>query len=217
MSIIARCAPSSRLLTPENHTLMLIDFQPQMAFSTQSIDGVRLRNNAAIVARTAAGFDVPTILTTVKSRSFSGPMFEEVTDAFPMQALIDRSTMNCWEDGKVIRAVNDIARTRMVMTGLWTSVCIAAPVLSALEQGYEVCVIADACGDVTPEAHELAVTRMVQAGAQPMTSLQYLLELQRDWDRHETADLTSDIVRHLAGSYGVGMNYMNAMLWAAEE
>ncbi len=127
---------------------------------------------------------MPTILTTVAEKSFSGPMYEEIKSAFPGQALIDRTTMNTWEDANVIEHVNRIGRPRVVLAGLWTSVCIVGPALSALDQGFEVYVVADACGDVSDEAHERAMQRMTQAGARPMTSLQYLLELQRDWGTH---------------------------------
>ena len=209
MTFTAR--PASRLLTPTDHTLVLIDFQAQMAFATHSIDGVSLRNNAAIAAQAAAGFEVATILTTVAARSFSGPMFEEVTGAFPGQELLDRTTMNFWEDENVVRVVNAIGKRRFVLAGLWTSVCIVGPALSALEQGAEVFVLTDACGDVSTEAHERAVARMVQAGAQPMTALQYLLELQRDWGRGETYGLTTGIAERTAGAYGLGIQYAKAM------
>jgi len=216
MTTLARPAAATRLLDPSNHALVLIDFQSQMAFATHSIDGVNLRNNAAIAARAAAGFKVPTILTTVAEKSFSGPMFDEVTEAFPGQEMIDRTTMNCWEDANVINVVNAIGRKRIVLAGLWTSVCIVGPALSAIEQGFEVCVVTDACGDVSAEAHERAVARMVQAGVQPMTSLQYLLELQRDWGRGETYGLTTGIAKQWAGAYGLGIIYAKTMFEAQE-
>ncbi len=204
------------LLTPHDHTLILIDFQSQMAFATKSMDAVSLRNNAALISEAAAGFGVPTILTTVAEKSFSGPMFDEVTAAFPGQAMIDRTTMNCWEDGPTIGEVNRIGRGRIVLAGLWTGVCIVGPALSALEQGYEVYVITDACGDVSNEAHERAVDRMVQAGAWPMTALQYLLELQRDWARSETYGLTTGIARKFGGAYGLGIIYAKTMFGGSE-
>ena len=126
-----------------------------MAFATHSIDPVQLRSNAALVASAAAGFGASTILTTVAEKSFSGPMFDEVTAPFPGQALLDRTSMNTWEDAAVIKRVNEIGKTRIVLAGLWTSVCIVGPALSALDQGFEVFVIADACGDISTEAHEL--------------------------------------------------------------
>lgn len=216
MTVKATPTPGSKLLTPKDHALILIDYQSQMAFATRSIDVAALRTNAALVARAAAGFGVPTILTTVAEKSFSGPMFKEVTDAFPGQRLIDRTSMNAWEDAGVIKAVNDIGKQRIVLAGLWTSVCIVDPALSAVEQGFEVYAITDACGDVSTEAHERAVSRMIQVGVRPMTSVQYLLELQRDWARGETYGLTTGIAAELAGGYGLGITYAKTMFGGSE-
>ena len=216
MSTKATPTPGSKLLTPKDHTLIMIDFQSQMAFATKSIDAVTLRNNAALVAHAASGFGVSTILTTVAAKTFSGPMFGEITDAFPGQKLLDRTSMNTWEDAAVIKQLNEIGKGRIVLAGLWTSVCIVGPALSALDQGFEVYVIADACGDVSTEAHERAMDRMVQAGARPMTALQYLLELQRDWARSETYELTTGIAKNFGGAYGVGVIYAKTMFAASE-
>jgi len=212
MPITATPTPGSQLVTPKDHTLIMIDFQSQMSFATKSIDAVTLRNNAALVAHAAAGFGVSTILTTVAEKSFSGPMFEEITNAFPGQKLLDRTSMNTWEDAAVIKEINAIGKTRLVFSGLWTGVCIVGPTLSALEQGFEVYVIADACGDVSEEAHERAMQRMIQAGARPMTSLQYLLELQRDWARQETYKPVNDLIKKYGGAYGIGVQYAQEML-----
>jgi len=103
-----------------------------------------------------------------------------------------------------------------VFAGLWTSVCIVGPVLSALEQGFEVYVITDASGDISQEAHERAVERMIQAGARPITSLQYLLELQRDWARTDSYDMTTGIARKWGGAYGLGITYAKTMFGASE-
>ncbi|AIJ49246.1 isochorismatase family protein [Comamonas testosteroni] len=213
---VAVAKPGAKLLNPHDHTLIMIDFQSQMAFATHSIDPVQLRSNAALVASAAAGFGASTILTTVAEKSFSGPMFEEVTAPFPGQALLDRTSMNTWEDQAVINKVNEIGKPRIVLAGLWTSVCIVGPALSALDQGFEVFVIADACGDISTEAHNRAMDRMVQAGAQPITSLQYLLEMQRDWARTETYDMTTGIAKKLGGGYGIGITYAKTMFGAHE-
>ncbi|NQE60909.1 hydrolase [Caulobacter sp. RHG1] len=212
----AKAAPGARLLTPTDHTLVMIDFQSQMAFATKSIDASLLRTNAALVANAAAGFGVSTILTTVAEKSFSGPMFSEITDAFPGQPLLDRTSMNTWEDEAVIAQVNALGKPRIVLAGLWTSVCIVGPALSAIDQGFEVFVITDACGDISDEAHERAVTRMIQAGAQPITSLQYLLEMQRDWARGETYEMTTGVAKKFGGAYGLGITYAKTMFGASE-
>ena len=216
MAIQASPTPGKQLLTPTDHALILIDFQSQMSFATHSIDAVSLRTNAALVANAAASFKVPTILTTVAEKSFSGPMFSEVTEPFPGQALLDRTSMNTWEDAAVIGEVNRIGKSRLVFAGLWTSVCIVGPTLSALDQGFEVYVVADACGDVSAEAHNRAMERMIQAGVHPMTSVQYLLELQRDWARTETYESTTGIAKRFAGAYGLGITYAQAMFGGHE-
>lgn len=216
MSITATPTPGKGLLSPTNHALVLIDFQSQMAFATKSIAPELLRNNAALVSNAAAGFHVPTILTTVAEKSFSGPMFSEITEAFGGQPMLDRTSMNTWEDAAVIEEVNRIGKDRLVFAGLWTSVCIVGPVLSALEQGFEAYVITDASGDISEEAHERAVERMIQAGARPITSLQYLLELQRDWARTDTYDMTTGVARKWGGAYGLGITYAKTMFGASE-
>lgn len=216
MSLTATPTPGKSLLSPGDHTLILIDHQSQMAFATKSIDGATLRTNSALVAHAAKGFGVSTILTTVAATSFSGPVFDDILEALPDAEAIDRTTMNCWEDANVIDAVNAIGKPRIVLAGLWTSVCIVGPAISAIEQGFDVYVIADACGDVSAEAHDRAMDRMVQAGAKPMTAIQYLLELQRDWGRAETYALTTGIARRFAGAYGLGIAYARSMFDAQE-
>ena len=216
MPITATATPGTSLISPTDHILLLIDFQSQMSFATKSIAPELLRNNAALVSRAAKSFNVSTILTTVAEKSFSGPMFDEIKEAFPGQAMLDRTSMNTWEDEGVIAEVNRIGKERIVFAGLWTSVCIVGPVASAIDQGFDVYFIADACGDIAAEAHERAVERMIQLGAKPMTALQYLLELQRDWARGETYALTTGIARTWGGAYGLGVTYAKTMFGAAE-
>jgi len=216
MTIKAIPTPGKSLINANDHTLVMIDFQSQMAFATKSISTELLRNNAALVANAAAGFNVSTILTTVAVDSFSGPMFAEITDAFPNQQLLDRTSMNTWEDAAVIDEINRIGKERIIFAGLWTSVCIVGPVASAIDQGFDVYFISDACGDISEEAHERAVERMIQLGAKPMTSLQYLLELQRDWARTETYDMTTGIAKKWGGAYGLGITYAKTMFGASE-
>ena len=212
----ASAAAARSLLSPNDHLLLLIDFQSQMAFPLRSMDIGALRSNVAMIAQGAKGFGVPVLATTVAAKSFSGPMFPELIEANGDAEVVDRTTMNSWEDANIIDRINKIQKSRIVMAGLWTSVCIVGPVLSALEQGFEVFVITDACGDVSDEAHERAVTRMVQKGAVPMTSLQYLLELQRDWARAATYELTTGIARVHGGGYGLGIQYAKDMFGGQE-
>lgn len=212
MTVDATPTPGRLLISPTDHVLVLIDHQSQMAFATKSIDAAVLRTNVSLISNAAQVFGVDTILTTVAAESFSGPIFSEITDTFPNHEVIDRTTMNTWEDGRITNRINQIGKKRLVMAGLWTGVCIVGPALSALDQGFEVYFISDACGDVSPEAHERAVERMIQAGAHPMTSIQYLLELQRDWARVATYDAVMGVAKKFAGSYGIGIAYAKTML-----
>lgn len=208
--------PSPKLLDATNHVLVLIDHQPQMAFATQSHPIEIIRNNAAMISKAAKTFNTATVITSVAAKSFSGPIFSEITEAFPNETIIDRTTMNTWEDVAAYKAITGKNKKKIVFAGLWTEVCIVGPALSALTDGYEVYFIADACGGVSKEAHDMAVQRMIQAGAQPMTSLQYLLELQRDWARPATYDAVNNIAKEHGGGYGLGIKYAKEMFNAQE-
>ena len=212
----AKPDPSADLLSPTNHALILIDHQPQMAFATRSIDIVELRNNVTGLAKAAKAFEVPTILTTVAEDTFSGPLFTEVQAVFPDQSPIDRTTMNTWEDPRISARVNEIGRDKIVIAALWTEVCGVLAVNSALAQGYQVYFVTDASGGVSDDAHDMAVQRMVQAGARPITWLQYLLELQRDWNRGETYEVVNEIAKQHGGGYGLGILYAKDMFGASE-
>lgn len=206
--------PSINLLSPDNHSLVLIDFEGQMAFATTSIPLSELRTNVAIISGASKIFNVPTIVTTVAEESFSGPVFPEVEEFYPMatSGYIDRTTMNTWEDENAYKAITGTKKQKLVLAGLWTGVCIVGPALSAIDEGYEVYVITDACGDVSKEAHERAIQRMIQVGAKPITSIQYLLELQRDWAREETYVPVTNLMKKYGGSYGLGIHYAHNML-----
>jgi nicotinamidase-related amidase len=204
--------PSPRLLTPQNSAIILIDHQPQMAFAVQSMDRTLLTNNVTGLAKTAKIFNVPTVLTTVAEKSFSGPLFPELQEVFPNVKPIDRTTMNSWEDANFVQAVKQTGRKKLVIAALWTEVCLVMPVLSAIDEGYEVYIVTDASGGVTKEAHDMAVQRMVQAGATPVTWLQILLEYQRDWARQGSYNAVTSIVKQHGGAYGTGINYAKSML-----
>lgn len=206
--------PGAALLSPSNHALVLIDHESQMAFAVGSSPIDQLRNNVGLVAGASKIFNVATIVTTVAEKSFSGPVFREVEEFYPQKTsnYIDRTSMNTWEDAAAYKAITGKNKKKLVFAGLWTSVCIVGPALSAIGEGYDVYVITDASADVSKEAHEMAITRMVQAGAHPMTSLQYMLELQRDWARQETYKAVTDLAKKYGGAYGVGIQYAHEML-----
>jgi nicotinamidase-related amidase len=212
LNVVNAQKPSSELLTPTNHALVLIDLQGQMGFATKSIAMEQLRNNTGIVAGASKIFNVPTVVTTASQKSFSGHVFPELSEFYPEGNYFDRTTMNTWEDVNAYKAITGKNKKKIVFAGLWTSVCIVDATLSAKADGYDVYVITDASGDVSREAHEMAINRMMQAGVKTMTSIQYLLELQRDWARSETYKAVTDLIQKYGGTYGIGIQYAHEML-----
>jgi nicotinamidase-related amidase len=200
------------LLTPANSTVIFIDHQPQMAFGVTSIDRQLLLNNTVALAKSAKAFNVPVVLTTVETKSFSGAMWPQLLDLFPGQTPIERTTMNAWEDANFRAEIERLGRKKLVIAALWTEVCLAFPAIEAVRDGYDVYAIADASGGTSPEAHNWAMQRMIQAGVIPATWQQVLLEYQRDWARKETYDAVGAIVKQHSGAYGMGVEYAYTMV-----
>ena len=188
------------LLRPEDSVLVLIDHQPYQLANLNSHDPQTAVNNATGLAKVAKAFGVPTILTSVLAAR-GGLIFPQITGVFPDQEVIDRTLINTWQDPKVVDAVKATDRKQLIMAGLWTEVCVAMPAIQALGEGWDVTVITDASGGTSVEAHEIAIQRMIAAGANVMTWLALAAEWQRDWARMGTASLLTDVLKdHAAGS-----------------
>lgn len=206
------------ILTPANCQVIFIDQQPQMAFGVQSIDRQTLKNNVVGLAKAAKAFNIPTTITTVETDGFSGNTYPELLAVFPKNKILERSSMNSWDDQNVRDALAANNRKKVVVAGLWTEVCNTTFALSAmLEGGYEIYMVADASGGTSIEAHHYAMERMVQAGAVPMTWQQVMLEWQRDWAHRETYDAVMDIVKEHSGAYGMGVDYAYTHVHKAPE
>jgi nicotinamidase-related amidase len=210
--------PRLEVLTPQNCQLIFIDQQPQMAFGVQSIDRQVLKNNVVGLAKAAKVFNIPTTITTVESESFSGYTYPELLDVFPDHKLLERTSMNSWDDQKVRDALKANNRNKIVVSGLWTEVCNTTFALSAMhDTAYEIYMVADASGGTSKEAHDYAMQRMIQGGVVPVTWQQVLLEWQRDWARRGTYDAVMTIVREHSGAYGMGVDYAYTMVHKAPQ
>jgi nicotinamidase-related amidase len=205
------------LLTPDNCVVTIIDLQPQMLFGVSSFDRQSIINNNLILAKAARVFDVPVVLSTVETESFSGHMWPQIKAVFPNQSPIERSSMNAWDDQNFVAAVEKTGRKKIVLSGLWTETCVALPSIQAIHDGYEVYVVEDCCGDINQLSHDNAMKRVVQAGAKPVTALSVMLEWQRDWANRDTYDAVMDIVKNHLGAYGVGVEYAYTMVHGAPE
>ncbi len=184
-----------QLLTPKNAALIIIDYQPIQVSSILSMDQELLVQNIVRVARTARVYGLPVVVSTVNVKTGRNkPMIPELQEVLPGIEPLDRTSINAWEDVEFLAAVKATGRNKLLMTALWTEACLAFPTLDALREGYEVYPVVDAVGGTSLEAHRAALERVVQAGAKPVSWVQVICELQRDWKREETVKAVADIL-----------------------
>ena len=203
------------LLTPENCVVAIIDLQPQMLFGVANFDRQTIINNNVALSKAAKLFDVPVVLSTVETKSFSGNMWPQIQAIFPNQTPIERTSMNSWDDKNFVAAIEKSGKKKIVLSGLWTETCVALPTVQAIQDGYEIYVVEDCCGDVSQLSHDNAMKRVIQAGAKPVTALSVMLEWQRDWANKDTYDAVMDIVKSHFGAYGMGVEYAYTMVHGA--
>jgi nicotinamidase-related amidase len=204
------------LLTPEKSIVILIDHQPFQFANLHSHDPGLIQNNVVGLAKMAKVFNVPTLLTTVLEER-GGYLIKALQDVFPDQKPIDRTTINTWEDHRVVDAVKKSGRKQLVVAGLYTEICLAMPVIQALGEGYDVFAVTDASGGVTLEAHEMAVRRMVQAGAVPITTMAVAAEWQRDWAREKTLLGMAEVLSAHGGGSGIALAWEMQLLNAVRK
>lgn len=202
------------LLRPEDSILVLIDHQPYQFANLNSHEPALIVNNVVGLAKTAKVFNVPTILTTVLEDR-GGHLIQGLQDVFPDQKPIDRTFINTWQDPNVTDIVKKSGRKQLVLAALWTEICLAMPAIQALGEGYEVFIVTDASGGVSLEAHDMAVRRLVQAGAVPITWAAVLGEWQRDWAREDTAVGVSNVILEHGGASGVALAWEMQLLATA--
>lgn len=206
-----------QLYTAQDTAVVFIDHQPQMAFGVANIDRATLVNNVVLLAKVAKEFGVPAILTAVETESFSGYVWPQLLDVFPGQTVIERTSMNSWDDTAFRAAIEATGKKNIILTGLWTEVCVTWPCIEMLGAGYNLFVVEDCCGATSPAAHEAALSRMVQAGAVRLTTIPALLEWQRDWARRDHYNNLMTLIKQHGGAYGIGVEYAYTMVHHAPQ
>src|SRR3989454_11428453 len=206
-----------KLYPAQDSGIVFIDHQPQMLFGVANADRATLINNVTLLAKVAKEFNVPAVLTAVETESFSGYVWPQLLDVFPGQPVVERSSMNSWDDAGFRAAIEATGKKNIIMTGLWTEVCVTWPTIEMLGAGYNVYVVEDCCGATSPAAQEAGLSRMVQAGAGRVTTIAAFLEWQRDWKNKEHYDALIKILRPQAGAYGVGVEYAYTMVHHAAQ
>ncbi len=206
-----------KLYTAEDSAIAFIDFQPQMLFGVGSADRATLINNVTLLAKVAKEFNVPTVLSSVETLSFSGYVWPQLLDIFPGQPVIERSSMNSWDSEEFRKAIEATGRKNILLCGLWTEVCVTWPAIQMIGEGYNIYVVEDCCGATSQAAHDAALSRMVQAGAIRLTTIPALLEWQRDWAKKEHYDKLMGLIKGQGGAYGVGVEYAYTMVHKAPQ
>jgi nicotinamidase-related amidase len=186
---------ADHLLTPENSALIVIDYQPSQLQLVKSMDHDLLMRNIISVSQLAKLFGVPIVLSTVNVEANNQPpTVPELREVLADCVEIDRTQTNAWEDVEFRQAVEATGRKKLVMTALWTEICLAFPSLDAMREGYEVFPVVDAVGGTSTEAHQAGLERIMQAGAQPVGWVGLASEWQRDWARVDTVPQIIDLV-----------------------
>ena len=207
----------TKLYTPQDSAIVFIDHQPQMTFGVANIDRAQLINNVTLLAKVAKEYGVPSVVTAVETESFSGYVWPQLLDVFQGQPVVERTSMNSWDDAGFRKAIEATGRKNVILTGLWTEVCVTWPALSMLDAGYTIYVVEDCCGATSAAAQEAALSRMVQAGAIRLTTIAALLEWQRDWAKREHYDGLMEVLKQHAGAYGSGVEYAYTMVHKAPQ
>lgn len=202
------------LLTPDNCVLILIDHQPFQFAGLRSHDTQTIINNVVGLAKSAKVFGVPTLLSTVLEER-GGYLIKPLQDLFPEQKPINRTYINAWEDERVVDWVKKTGKKKIVMAALWTEICLAMPAIQAIGEGYEVYIVTDASGGVSVEAHEMAIHRMIMAGAVPITWMVLSAELQRDWARTATVPVYAEMLVEHSGAVGTSFKWEQQLLATA--
>lgn len=193
------------LLTPENCMVAFIDFQPHMLAGVANFDRQAVLNNHLMLAKAACLFGIPVLLSCLDTPHQRADMLAPLHALFPTQPWLTRSSMNSWDDPAFVDKVAGTGRSKLILAGLWTETSVALPAIQAIEDGYDVYVVEDCCGDISALAHENAMQRMIQAGARPVTAMSVMLEWQRDWALLDTGDAVRDIVRAHSGAHGAAV------------
>lgn len=175
-------AGSRAKLSADDAVLLLVDHQAGLLSLVQDFGPEEFRNNVLALANTGKLFKLPTILTTSAETGPNGPLMPELRKLFPDAPYIARpGQINAWDNDEFVKAVKATGRRQLIIAGVVTDVCVAFPVLSALEEGYEVFVVVDASGTFNPAVRDAAVTRMAHAGAIITNWFAVACELKRDW------------------------------------
>lgn len=190
-------------LTDKNSVLLLVDFQPSMFRGVASGDKALIKKAAICAAKAAKILGIPVIMSTINPKN-NGEFIQEVTSLFPNQEVFARKapSFDAFEDEKTYDAFMQTGNRKLVLSGLWTSMCFAFTAIHAVRDGYEVYGLMDAAGDSTPDAHKYGIERMLQVGVVPLTLEALVSEWIHDWSNPKAGDLVKEVYTHYGAMIG---------------
>lgn len=199
-SLPRRDPTTDQLLTPENCVLIVIDYQPLQIQTVRSMDQDKLVGNITLAIDAAVSFRVPVVLSSVNVKRGLEGTIPQIKKLLPENQEIDRTSINAWEDAEFVAAVKALNRKNLIFSALWTEACLTFPALDAIKEGYNVYALVDTVGGTSALAHEAAIARIQQAGVRQCTIAQLVCELQRDWNRRETAGKLANFLGIIEGA-----------------
>ncbi|SKC83382.1 isochorismatase family protein [Ohtaekwangia koreensis] len=199
------------LINPDDAVFLFVDHQSGLVQTVHSMPVGELRRNLSALAKASQLLRIPAIYTASVPTGPNGPTLPEVKDNAPNAKYVNREgEINAWDSKEFVNAVKATGKKTLIISGMWTSVCVVYPALSALGEGYTVYAVADASGDITPEAHNLAMLRLTEAGAIPITVGAMLPELMKDWRRKEAGDFAKILAELVPNFQAVIEQYYKA-------
>jgi len=173
------------LLTSENAALILVDHQVGLMTGVRDYSTGELKHNVVGLAKAAKAQNLPIVVTTTARDSMWGPTFPELVEALPGAQIIDRSSVNAFDDARVARAIEATGRQKLIFAGISLEVCAALPAITAVGKGLDAYVAVDACGTFSETKRQVGLLRMLQAGVILSDYATLMVEILRDNARAE--------------------------------
>src|SRR3989454_4269663 len=196
-------------LTSENAALVLIDHQVGLMTGVRDMSPAELKHNVVGLAKAAKVLKLPIVVTTTARDSMWGPTFPELVEALPGVQIVDRSSVNAFDDARTAQAIEATGRKKLIFAGLSLEVCATFPALTAISKGYAAYVAVDACGTFNQTKREVGLLRMLQAGVIIADHATLMMEIMKDNRRPEAGAVfgavrmeLADLVGQLAQAHG---------------
>lgn len=193
---------NSGLFDPQDAVILLLDHQAGLFQTVKDISVAELRTNTTALAKIATLLKIPVITSASEPDGPNGPLMPEIQEAAPHAVFVPRKgEINALENELFVKTVRETGKKTLIIAGVWTSVCVAFPALTAVAEGYRVYTVMDASGDPSEFASRITIARLAQAGVIPTSTNAVLSEFQRHWGRDNDEEWAA-VYADVAPNYG---------------